>query len=444
MIEFFTHPILRGPTIGCMLMSFVSGLIGVFVLLRKQSLAGEALSHATYPGVILGVVGAGALFGSADDHPFIAMGVMVGAFGTAILGFYLINWVQARLHLSSDSALCLILSSFFGFGVLLASHIQFTHTSLYKRALIYLYGQAATMTDVHILLYGILAFAMCFVLFLFYKELKVITLDSAYARSMGIPVGKVDFVFFVLVVLSIVIGIRSVGVVLMSAMLIAPAAAARQWSERLWVVLTLSGAIGLFSGWVGNVISVQIGEVLSSESLDARTGVPTGPVIVLSAVFICLFSLIFSPERGLLTRALRMLRFRLVCQRENILKSFWYFPENTIQSYKQIKENLGIPSFVLRWTLWTLSFYGYLSNQKGCYSLTKEGRTKAAYIVRLHRLWEAYLVTYLGFGAERVHHSAEEMEHIITPELEKELTDLLHNPSKDPHNQPIPPHGGYR
>ncbi len=443
MIEFFTHPILRGPTIGCMLMSFVSGLIGVFVFLRKQSLVGEALSHAAYPGVILGVVVAGALFGSADDHPYIALGVMVGAFGTAILGFYLINWVQARLHLSSDSALCLILSSFFGFGVLLASHIQFTHTSLYKRALIYLYGQAATMTDMHIILYGILAFAMSLVLFLFYKELKVITLDSAYAKSMGIPVGKIDFVFFMLVVLSIVIGIRSVGVVLMSAMLIAPAAAARQWSERLWVILILSGAIGLFSGWLGNVLSVQIGDALSNESSDIRTGVPTGPIIVLSAASICLLSLIFSPERGLLIRALRMLRFRLVCQRENILKSFWYFPEGKVQSYTQIKENLGVPALVLRWILWTLSFYGYLVHQKGGYSLTKDGRAKAAHIVRLHRLWEAYLVTYLGFGAERVHHSAEEMEHIITPELEKELTDLLNNPSKDPHNQPIPPHGAY-
>lgn len=416
-MNYFTDPVLRAPTIGSMLMCLAAGLVGVFAFLRKQSLLGEALSHAAYPGVMAGVLIA-AIFPGQE----IIYYILIGALITALLGIFSINLLQTRYRLHSDAALCFVLSVFFGIGVTMASRLQFTHTTLYQQSLVYLYGQAATMTDRHIYLYATLALIIFLLILLFYKELKVICFDRQYASSLGMPVKAIEALFFTLIVVAIIVGIRSVGVVLMSAMLIAPAVAARQFTNRMSHLFLLSGFFALLSGFFGNYLSA---------------GLPTGPMIVLVASAICLVALFLAPERGLLSRFIRIRRFRYRCLTENILKTFWHtgpMTEQQIASYHTISR----PYLFL--ILLRLRRAGWLVKQNG-YQLTKEGSIWAAKIVRLHRLWEVYLVTYMGVGPERVHHNAEEMEHIITPEIEEKLTKLLHDPGFDPHHQPIPPRG---
>ena len=439
LFSFFTDPILRAPTIGCMLMCLAASLMGAVVFLRKQSLIGEALSHAAYPGVILGVIAAGVLSIHESEELQLSLMVLTGAFLTSLLGIWAIQVLEKRMRVPSDAALCFVLSTFFGIGLTLASDVQFSFTSLYKQALTYLYGQAATMTDIHIIIYGILVFVVFIFIVLFYKELQVMTFDRQFAKSLGIQVKFIDTLLLFLVALAVIIGIRSVGVILMSAMLIAPAVTARQFTNRLSILFILSALFGMTSGFLGNYFSVQLTETLSLSYPAARIILPTGPMIVLVATTICICALLFAPERGLLVRLLRIARFRYTCICENILKVMWRIgPEAAISSH-QIAKYQTISRGYLTFLLWCMAYNGWIKREKDrLYRLTADGQLRAAKIVRLHRLWEVYLANYLGIGIERVHRNAEEMEHIITPELERELTLLLNDPKQDPHQQPIP------
>jgi manganese/zinc/iron transport system permease protein len=428
---YFTDPVLQAPTIGSMLMCLSSALVGVVVFLRKRSLLGEALSHAAYPGVVLAVLSMAIFFPLASD--LLALAILIGAFLTSLLGLWAIEKMVRRFRVKNDAALCFVLSVFFGVGVLIASRLQFTHALWYKTVQIFLYGQAATMTDIHILIYALLALLLSSVLILLYRQIEMVIFDRDFSKTTGVAVSLVDTLLFVLLVLAIVIGIRSVGVVLMAGMLIAPAVAARSLSHRLWAVFLLAGGIGALSGFLGNYLSVEI-----PEWGTWRFTLPTGPMILLSASTICVCTLLFAPKNGLVSRCIRILRFRWQCVGENLLKFLWR-RRGKGASWHEIKRAQALSSFQVHFLVWRLKGQGWIEEPKsGQLCLTKDGDLRAARIIRLHRLWEAYLV-FLGQGAEKVHRNAEEMEHIITPELEKELSELLGDPKHDPHAQPIPP-----
>jgi manganese/zinc/iron transport system permease protein len=370
-------------------MGLSSSLVGVLAFVRRRTLLGESLSHATYPGVALTVALVAA--------PWVPLGALL----SALVGFLIIE----RLKVSEDAALCLVLATFFGAGITVASYAQFTAPSAYRQIQMYLYGQAATMGDRQVLIYFLFTLLVMGAIALLYKEIQTVSFDRRFAQIAGLRVWLVDGVSFALLLLAVIGGIRTVGVVLMSAMLVAPPAAARQWTQSLSYMLLISGAVGAVSGLVGSLISIW-------------TLIPTGPAIVLVASALCFASLL----KVLIFRTTRMARFQIRCSQENALKALW-------------KEGaLPLPF----WTGRTLCHQGWIERDDGCYHLTSDGKRRAERIVRLHRLWEVYLVDYLGVGAARVHKSAEEMEHIITPELERELTQLLRDPTEDPHRQPIP------
>jgi manganese/zinc/iron transport system permease protein len=436
-IAYFTDPVLRAPTIACMLMCLGASLVGVVVILRKQALLGESLSHAAYPGVIGGVL-ISAAFSETVGPGLVFVCILFGAFVSALLGLWLIDYLEKKQNLRSDSSLCFVLSAFFGVGITGASAIQVTHTQLYLQAQVYLYGQAATMLDFHIYLYAVLAFLILVLVLVFYKELLVMSFDQDYAGSLGIPTRWINRLLFALIVLAIVVGIRSVGVVLMSAMLIAPAVAARQYTHRLSNMFALSATFGVFSGFLGNVLSVELSYYLQKTSQYQRISIPTGPAIVVVATAICLFSLFFARERGLIPRLWRITLFHHRCICENLLKGLW--KRGKAVTAIELAAYQGIPRRKVQLALWNLQRQAWVRKETGgAFTLTDRGRVWAERIVRLHRLWELYLADCLGVGVERVHRSAEEMEHIITPEMEEKLTQLLNDPKEDPHHQLIPP-----
>lgn len=409
MTEYFTDPVLRAPTWGCILMCIASSLMGVLVFLRKRSLLSESLSHATYPGACLGVIAFASFFPQHEQWAFLP--ILGGAFVSSLLGLKAIHWLEEKGKVRTDAALCFVLSVFFGIGVVAASYMQAVFPVWKKQIQLLLFGQAATMSDIHIWIYGALAIGVILFVFFSYHPLKSALFDRHFAISAGIPVIPLERALFWLLLLSLIVGIRSVGVVLMSGMVIAPAVAARQFSDRLSVIFWLAAFFGGGSGLLGNILSVS-------------SSLPTGPLIVLVGTSFALFSLLFAPKRGLLFRMVRIYAFRLRCLQENILKGIWKRGE--------ISE---APSFLLSYALWRLKRQGWIGNNR---ELTADGHVKASSIVRLHRLWELYLAERLGFQVEKVHQTAEQMEHILTPEMEMHLTHLLHNPKHDPHHQPIP------
>ncbi len=430
-IDFFTDPLLRAPMIGSIFMCMTASLVGVIVLIRKRSLVGEALSHAAYPGIVAGAWVFGAFFSLKQE--WFSSFLLLGAFVFAMLGLLFLHFLQGRFRIKSDAALCFVLSSFFGIGVLFASRLQYSHPLWYRQIQAFLYGQPATMMDVHIWMYGSLCIGvLCFITF-FYRSIQLVNFDTLFSSSIGVSVRWVESTFFFLLVLAVTIAIRGVGVVLLSGMLIAPALAARQLTDKLSWMFFFSAFIGACSAFLGNYFSAQA----HFWSQNPRLVLPIGPLIILCSAAFCLLSLFFAPRKGLLLRFFRRKRFSKICEEENVLKVLWKLSEKdkrTCADLSHIRQRSYLSTWLL---LKRLSHFGWVQKNSDQYTLSADGMIKASQIVRLHRLWEVYLV-HLGQSKEKVHASAEEMEHVITPELEKSLSEYLNHPHLDPHLQPIP------
>lgn len=395
-------------------MCLSASLIGVIAYIRRRSLVSETLSHATYPGIVLG-----ACIATFD------VSMLIGAFVSALAALWLVHAMQTRLKLSSDAVLCAVLVTFLGLGVLIASHLQFSNPKLYSKVQVFLFGQAATLMDVHIVMYAALAAVVILFLAFHFHSLKAINFDRLFSQSIGLKIKWIDTLTLILLALAVVIGIRSVGVVLISGMLVAPAIAARKLTHKLSIMLIIAGGIGMISGFVGTWLSIEM------RSLH----LPTGPLIVAVASLICMLTMLFSKEQGLIARGVRVLVFRRQCKIENVLKSLWKSGQTDLRS---LSGHLGIRPLSGRMVLSRLIRQGWCETCQGKYALTTDGKRRASHIVRLHRLWEVYLTSQLGMTADKVHRSAEEMEHILSPDLEIRLIELLKNPKKDPHAQPIP------
>ncbi len=280
----FNDYTLRTITLGTMVMGIVCGLLGSFAVLRKQSLLGDAISHAALPGIAL------AFLITGSKEPLV---LFIGAAVSGIIGTIWIRGITNRTHLKSDAALGIVLSVFFGFGMLLLTMIQKQPNANQAGLDKFLFGQAATIMEKDVWLMLIIGCISVLTLLLFWKEFKILAFDPQYAKTLGFNIKFLDILLTTLIVLAIVLGLQTVGVVLMSAMILAPAAAARQWTDKLGFMVVLAAIFGAASGVVGTAISAS------------AIKIATGPVIVLVAVTFVLISFIFSPGRGLLSRQIR-------------------------------------------------------------------------------------------------------------------------------------------
>ncbi|MFC7356262.1 metal ABC transporter permease [Jejudonia soesokkakensis] len=280
---------LRTITLGTAVLGAICGMLGSFAVLRKQSLLGDAISHAALPGIALAFL----ITGAKDSNI-----LMLGALVSGLVGTFWIRGMTKKTHLKSDTALGLVLSLFFGFGMLLLTFIQKQPNANQAGLDKYLFGQAATLVEKDVNLMIIVTSICLFILILFWKEFKILLFDADYTKTLGFNTKFIDILITFFIVLAIVLGLQTVGVVLMSAMLLAPAAAARQWTNSLGMMIFLAAIFGIFSGVFGTAISAS------------QNNLSTGPVIVLVAAVFVLFSFIFSPSRGLLFRELRFRKNR--------------------------------------------------------------------------------------------------------------------------------------
>ena len=325
---------------------------------------------------------------------------------------------------------------FFGVGFLILSSLQQSYPTLYREIQAYLFGQAATMTSMHVYIYGSFAILVVGVIIFFFKPIQAVVFDPLFADISGLPRKKIEQLLFILLVVAIVIGIRSVGVVLISSMLIFPAVCARHCTSTLASLLLGASLFGLLSGYFGVYFSheasmyfyVHHGKILSF---------PTGPMIVLFANTLFFIVLLFSPKLGLLPRIVRSCSFSWQCDQENLLKMLWKQQKKHF-SFDDIAKHAHIQGMRLHLLLWRMERKGWIKSHGDTFELTYVGMLWGRKIVRLHRLWEVYLVECCRLPKDRVHPNAEEMEHIITPEIEKELLHILGHPLTDPHDQPIP------
>lgn len=276
--------------LGTMLLGVATGITGTFSFLQKQSLVGDAAAHAALPGIALSFLMTG-----QKDLPIL----MIGAAMTAALSVYCIQWIVTYSKLQADAAIGLVLSVFFGIGIVLLTIVNRSPLGNQSGLNDFIFGKAAAMTKADLTWLFISATIIIVVSICFYKEWKLMIFDPVYAKGIGLPVEALKAVLTSLIVLTIVTGIQAVGVILMSALLIIPAATAKLWTKRLSTMLLLSAFIGGMSGVFGTLIS------------SVRTGLSTGPIIVLFAAVLFFISYIISPSAGQLSKYIRKKKFRV-------------------------------------------------------------------------------------------------------------------------------------
>lgn len=268
--------------IGAILLGIAAGLNGTFAFLQKQSLVGDAAAHAALPGIALAY-----LILQQKDLPIL----MLGAAITSTLAVYLIQWIVSQSKLKADASIGLVLSVFFGFGIVLITLVNQGAGGNQSGLNDFIFGKAATMAKSDLIWLSGSALLIILMCLLFFKEWKLMIFDPVFAKGIGLPIERLRILLTALTVLTIVTGIQAVGVILMAAMLIIPAAASRFWSNHLGIMLVTSAFFGALSGALGTTIS------------SLRVGLSTGPIIVLCASSLFLLSYCFAPTRGLLSKS---------------------------------------------------------------------------------------------------------------------------------------------
>jgi len=267
-----------------MILGMASGMIGTLAYWKRQSLMSDALSHAALPGVVI----AFAILGVKN------LSLMIGgAVISALLGALLIQWIRSSSRVKEDTAMGMILSVFFGLGIMLLTIVNRTAGGNQSGLDAFIFGQAASMirTDLYMMLF--LAFLVILVVFIGFKEWKLYLFDPEFAKGLGLSTRWMDNLYLGVLVLVIVIGIQAVGVILMSALLIIPAVSARYWTHSFKWMIMLSAFFGGASGMFGTLIST-LGK-----------GWPTGPFIVVSSSALFIISLLFGAQKGLLIKAVQ-------------------------------------------------------------------------------------------------------------------------------------------
>jgi len=285
--QLFTDYTLRTVASGAALIGAVSGALGTFAVLRRQSLLGDAVSHAALPGIVLAFL----LTGSKASIILI-----LGAAVTGWLATLLVMSITSTTRIEYDSALALILSVFFGFGLVLLTFLQKMPYANQAGLDTFLFGQASSLVQRDVLTMLILGGIAFGIAMLLWKEFKMLSFDADFGNSIGLPVRRLDIILTSLLVVAIVIGLQTVGVVLMSAMIVAAPVAARQWTDRLGIMVLLAMAMGALSGVTGAVLSA------STHNL------PTGPTIVLCISALVVLSMMVASNRGMVWRLVRRWR----------------------------------------------------------------------------------------------------------------------------------------
>ena len=410
---------------GTALLGCVSGVVGSFAVLRRRALVSDLLSHAALPGICLAFVVAGGKHYSQ---------LLTGAFLSGLFGVALVTVIIRWTRTKEDAAIGIVLSTFFGLGIVLSSLIQrapeFGGTAGLER---YTLGQAANMTRDDVVLIAMVCVAALAVVVLVYKEFKLLSFDPDFARSQGWPTLKLDLAMMGLLGLVAVVGVKAVGVLLVPALLITPAVAARFWTNRLGPMLLLAALIGGLSAAAGTLVSAGVYvEWLGFDPLafGNDSALPTGPLIVLSATMMFLLSMLFAPRRGMAARAIELVRLRQKTAHENLLRTLYELsepelPRRPVVTPEALRTERAWTASQVRRLLRRAGRLGYVEQTSDGPRLTERGLAEAAAITRTHRLWELFLIQGANIASDHVDRDADSIEHFLPAEMVDDLEGVL-------------------
>ena len=413
--------------IGVGLLGAGAGVIGSFAVVRRRALLGDALAHAALPGLCLGFMAAG-------ERSLPAM--LLGALATGLLGVGVVAVLRAYTRVREDAAIGVVLSVFFGAGIVLSRLIQNSTTLAGSKAGLdsYILGKTAGMVAADVVLIaGAAAAAVALVAGLF-KEFLLVSFDTGFARVQGWPVQRIDLVLTGLIAVVVVIGLPAVGVVMMAALLIIPGVTARFWSDRLGRVVLLAAGIGVAMGLVGTVLSATYNKM------------PAGPVITLVGTALFTASALAAPRRGLIARAWARRRDRWQTEYDEVLRRLYEAEEaGRPRGLDDILKGKSWSRDRVRKVLAAMARAGDATFEPDPgYSLTVVGHARAVEVVRRHRLWRCLIDEYPDLVPVARPLSRRPVEEFVPPEVVADLEAKLRAAGRWPEARPADRAGGVR
>ena len=419
----------RVVLLGTVIIGLTSGVLGVYLLLRRRALIGDAISHATLPGVALAF-----LWSTSQGMEKSLPVLLVGAAISGALGGATVLVLRHLVRIREDAALGIVLSVFFGAGVAVLAIAQEQGNAAGLEG--FIYGKAASMKASDVQLSAVVSVLVIGSVLLLGKELKILCFDSALARSQGWPVLVLDSFLIGLVVAATIVGLQAVGLILMIALLVVPAASARFWTYDLNKLLIVSGILGASSCAIGTLLSAAFDKM------------PSGATIVLVACAFFLLSFAFGLKRGVIWRFARIWEMRRDHDFQHMLRATYEVLEvrgalpDTRHPKSTEKVELSEICKVRSWSeAWARNLATKMAKSdlvvldaRDTIQLTPRGILQALSTVRDHRLLEHYLVSEAEAGAREADREADYLEHGLQPEHLAELSGQL-----DPESKPVPP-----
>ena len=432
-------------------------LPGAWLVLRKHSMMGDALSHSALPGVVLaflvavGMRQAGWISSGQQDallQMFLFAGAVLVGVGTA----WLTEWVQRLGRLESGASLGVVFTAVFALGLLLIRldvddvHIDVDCVLFGIIEMAALDTIPGTSIPEPVLVNGAIFVLNLLLTVLFYKELTLAAFDPALATSLGIPARGIHYGLMAITAMTVVAAFTTVGSILVIGLLIIPSATALMFSERLMVVLGLSVGIAALSAVLGHALTLTLPRMIFS-----RLGYPTiedagtAGMMSVTAGMLFVIALVFAPKHGIVSKLIHRFRLGLKIAGDDLLGLLFRIEEQTAARPTDVsvpdlvaKQN-GINRWVMSLSVRSLLRGDFITRQaSGELSLTDRGRESAKSLVRAHRLWEAYMAKHFELPDDHLHETAHRVEHFIDDAIQDRLQSELKSPSKDPHGKSIP------
>lgn len=413
-LEIFQSPWAMRALIASSMVGVMCGALGAFVVLRNMSLIGDALAHAILPGIVVAFI----FFG---HH---SLGFFIGAVLAGLITAFMITWIQKKVKTKNDAAIGIVFTTMFAIGVIGISRLS-KNEGVHLDLKDFLFGNVLGVSDADLQLTGFVALAVLISIAIFFRYLFITTFQPIVAAVMGIKVNTIHYLLMLLLSFAVVASLRTVGVILVVAMLITPAATALLLSSRLRHVIVLSSLLGLLGSVIGLVLSIVL-------------EITPGPAMAVTVTGFYILAMLFSPSKGLIFNYWRRRAHQRRVNTEDLIKEVFHLQNRSKVTLESLNKKLGWSTEKIQRFGRTISKMGLAHMQHGLPVLTKDGIAQANKLIRAHRLWESYLVSDLGLTEEQIHDDAERYEHLLTEDIINEVDAHLGYPAKDPHGAPIP------
>jgi manganese/zinc/iron transport system permease protein len=411
------------PLLATALLGVSAGVVGTLVVLRGRALVGDVVGHAALPGIVLAFLIQVLAGGTGRWVPALLAGALVTGLAGAVATMAIDRYSRAR----ADAALAIVLSLFYGGGTVLLSVAQRTDSASQAGLKNYLSGQTASLVASDVWLSAGLAAVVISISLLLFKEWTLLCFDEAFLTTQGYPSGRLDALLIGVAAVVSVLGMQSVGLVLVVGLLIIPPAAARFWTDDIRWMAGGAAAIGAASGALG----------VAASSLAPR--VAAGPTIILVSAAMFAVSLCCGRRRGLLWRWFDQRRMRIETARQDLLRAMYEVIETASGGVPDAAELTRRPVPISELAIATPGGpaaarraaesavqAGLLQLDPGpAWRLTPAGAQAASRTTRNHRLWELYLLEYADVAPAHVHRHADAIEHVLEPGMVAELERLL-------------------